>query len=277
MKIETSEEELQVVKMIAEMQGETPEYSSNSISETNITATKGKILIQATDASQTVYVEAEIKTSTGVKQEERFGIKSNDLAMVLRALRGSRLKMETTKNELKIQAGEGKEKSELTLYLEPAHDLDTPAKTARQVEHTQIVKIEETRGFRTALNLAGLIDDKVQFKTTKDNIFLITASGIKGTFQRRIKIKSGIHTKGLETVSALDREQLLQVVKAKASEVQLHLANNKPILIEYELGQAKTRVWVASRVMEYSEPTAKEEEIEEGATEEAKAVIEAVA
>ncbi len=276
MKIETSEEALQVVKMIAEMQ--------EVCGETNITATKDKLLIQAIDGSQTAFVEAEIETSTGVEQEEKFGVNANDLATVLRALRGQTLKMETgEKNELVIKTGDdySKEQNELTLFLEPAHDLEMATKAVRQIEHTQTVKIEGTQDFRTGLKLAGLIDEgTVLFETTKDNLFLITANGQRGTFKRRIRIKSGVHAKGLPTKTALNREQLLQLVKAKATDVQLHLGNNKPILIEYELGNAKTKIWVAPRIMDYESPTAKEEEIEEleeGAEEEQEKVMEAIA
>lgn len=260
MKIETNGEELDIIKLIAEIQ-EVNKSGYYNNSGTTITAKKDKLLIQASEQSQTIFIEAEIDKQTGT--EEKIGINASDLATVLRALKGSNLEIETSGNELKITAKGNGQPSELTLYLEPVQEFEE-SNAVKKIEYGQTVKIEGTQDFKTGLRLAGLIDEKtVKFETTKDNLFLISSESGKGSFKRRIRIKDCVGTVGTELFAAFDRENLLRVIKARADNLCLHLGNNNPCLIEYNLGSAKVKVWIAQKIMEYEGSKEMEKESEE--------------
>jgi proliferating cell nuclear antigen PCNA len=223
---------------------------SSFISEGNLRFNGEGLHLKAIDHSQIVLVNFRMENDAFDKFEIEpafVGVDLTELNKIMsRGQATDKLQISLTDSELRLQpAGELERKFNLPLIDVREEEINLP-------KHTYDATVEiSARLLKEALKDASLFGSSVVFRTKGDR-FLIEAKGSHGALNTDSKDAKAIKVKSTKDVTAKFSLNFLQnIIKESDGDekITLHLKNDAPMKIYYELGKCKLEFFIAHMIL----------------------------
>src|SRR3989344_3290761 len=223
---------------------------SSFISEGNLRFNGEGLHLRAIDHSQIVLVNFRMETDAFDKFEIEPSFVGVDLTelnkIISRGQLNDKLQISLSDSELKLQlTGDLERKFNLPLIDVREEEINLP-------KHTYEATVDiSARLLKESLKDASLFGSSVVLKTKGDR-FLIEAKGSHGTLNADSKDAKGIKVKSTKDVTAkFSLNFLHNIVKESEGDekITLHLKNDAPMKIYYEIGKCKLEFFIAHMII----------------------------
>jgi len=223
---------------------------SSFISEGNLRFNGEGLHLRAIDHSQIVLVNFRMETDAFDKFEIEPSFVGVDLTelnkIISRGQLNDKLQISLSDSELKLQlTGDLERKFNLPLIDVREEEINLP-------KHTYEATVDiSARLLKESLKDASLFGSSVVLKTKGDR-FLIEAKGSHGTLNADSKDAKGIKVKSTKDVTAkFSLNFLHNIIKESEGDekITLHLKNDAPMKIYYEIGKCKLEFFIAHMII----------------------------
>ena len=223
---------------------------SSFISEGNLRFNGEGLHLRAIDHSQIVLVNFRMETDAFDKFEIEPSFVGVDLTelnkIISRGQLNDKLQISLSDSELKLQlTGDLERKFNLPLIDVREEEINLP-------KHTYEATVDiSARLLKESLKDASLFGSSVVLKTKGDR-FLIEAKGSHGTLNADSKDAKGIKVKSTKDVTAkFSLNFLHNIIKESEGDenMTLHLKNDAPMKIYYEIGKCKLEFFIAHMII----------------------------